>query len=263
MPDDIKLPGGAHANKKVVLAVVGGVIIIGGYMYYKNKNAQTTADQTIAANTTSAADTGTTIDPQTGFPYGSEEDQAALASLSFGILPTQFGGGGGLGGLGGGGTGISGPGGFVNNAEWAQAAEAAMGSNGNDAIAAALGKYLTGQNVTPDQQTIIQEAIAIENAPPVPGTSGFPPNIHLGTGGTGGGGGGTPKVTVPNVVGRDVNQADQKLKSVGLTVSANPGGERKGFTRRVTRQSPKSGAKVNKGSHVSLTWHYEKNRHGQ
>lgn len=184
MPDTVKLPGVGPVKKEYAIGA-GAVLVlaVGVYYYRKNKAAQSSAASaaTTAANTTTAGDTGTTIDPQTGYPYGSPEDQAALASMSFGQLPTFTGDFGGSGGSGG--TGTTGPGGFVDNSQWAQAAEQLMGSTGSDAIAAALGKYLTGQPVTSDQQTMIQQAIAVEGYPPVPGPSGFPPSMDLQSGG--------------------------------------------------------------------------------
>lgn len=185
MADEIKLPGGLHVKKEV--AIGGGILLTAVVIYFYRKNkaqqaAAAAAAQT-AANTTTAGQTGTTIDPQTGYPYGSPEDQAALAAMSYGQLPTYGSGPGGNYGPYYNPPGPGGGGGFTTNAQWAQAAEQLMGSNGADATAAALGKYLTGQPVTSDQQTLIQEAIAVEGYPPVAGPNGFPPSINLTAGG--------------------------------------------------------------------------------
>ena len=259
MPDKVDVPIAGKVDKKVL--IVGGVVVVAlGYYFYKKQQAASqsaAAAQTTAADTTTAAQSDTNIDPQTGYPYGSPEDQAALASLSYGILPTDTGYGGvGYPYPGSTGTGISGPGGYTNNAQWAQAAEASLGSDGNDAIAAALGKYLTGQDVTSDQQTIIQEAIAVQGTPPVPGPSGFPPSIHTSTP--------TPptptgNVTVPNVVGKGLDAAHTDLQKAGLTFNTKISSQGKpGQERKVIAQNPRAGSSVKKGTYVSLTYHWVK-----
>jgi hypothetical protein len=196
MADTITLPGGLHIKKNVAIAIGIGAAGIAGYVLYKQSQASSTTTDTSGYST---AD----VDPQTGYPYGSPEDQAALAALSAGTLG-QVNSAGYVGGsvIGydqygnpiynqGQGGGITGTGGFTNNAQWTQAAEALMGSTGADAIAAALGKYLLGQPLTDEQVTAVQQAIASEGFPPVPGPEGFPPSYHTAqppSGGTGGGG---------------------------------------------------------------------------
>lgn len=196
MADTVTLPGGIHAKKNVVIAVGLGSVLVAGYFYYRQKN------QAAAASTT-ATDSSAQIDPQTGFAYGSPEDQAALAGMSGATLGqsntgASFVGGQVIGydqfgnpiyGQGQPGSGL--PGAFTSNAQWGQSVEAAMGSNGADAIAAALGKYLLGQPLTADQVTTVQQAIAVEGYPPVAGFNGNPPSYQTvgGPTGTGGGGG--------------------------------------------------------------------------
>src|SRR5215831_12826679 len=187
MPDgNVTLPGGLKIKKNVAIILGLSGAGIAAYVLYQKRQA--------SADTSTAA-TGTgDIDPQTGFAYGSPEDQQALAALSGQTLPTannasfvggqiigydQFGNpiyGSGAGGFGG--SGFGGPGGFSSNAQWTQAAESLMGSTGADAIAAALGKYLLGTPLTEDQVTIVQQAIAAEGFPPVPGPDGFPPSFR-------------------------------------------------------------------------------------
>lgn len=111
------------------------------------------------------------MDPSTGSTYGDEGDES---------------------GGGGGGTN-SGPGTFVTNAAWSQYAQAYLtGTVGLDpaTVSAALGAYINGQPVTTAQQSIINQAIAYANAPPVTGPNGFPPSMNV-TGSSGGGGQGT------------------------------------------------------------------------
>lgn len=256
MAETVNVPAIGPVKKPIAIGAVvglGGLVVI--YYYRKNQANQQAASaaQQTANDTASAADTGTTIDPETGYPYGSPEDQAALASLSYGLLPTQSGYGGGGYPYDNGQQPPPSGGGFTSNAQWAQAAEQYMGSSGADAIAAALGKYITGQPVTSDQQTIIQEAIAAEGFPPVPGPGGFPPSIDLQSGGTGG------TVTVPNIVGSDLQTADQTLSAAGLTYRTNnKNPEKNGYERLVTAQTPKAAATVNKGTYVDITWVYKK-----
>ena len=173
MPDTVTLPGGLHVKKKVAIGLGIAGAAIAGYVLYRQHQQN--------AQATSASTTGSTsqnIDPQTGYAYGSPEDQAALAAMQGAGSGSLYGGGQGYY-LGYGPPPTNNPPqtqGFTSNAEWTQAAEQLMGSTGNDAIAASLGKYLVGAPVTSDQVTIIQEAIASEGYPPVPGPNGFPPS---------------------------------------------------------------------------------------
>ena len=188
MADTINIAG-KPVNKKTVFIVGGGAVIIGGIVYYRHSQASA-ANAAAASASAAGAQDGSNIDPATGFEYGSPEDQAALAAAAGGQLPTQLddsslvtGDGSEIGVdsfgnpvFGTGGAGV--PVGFINNAQWSQAAESAMGSDGTDAIAAALGKYLNAAPITTDQITLVQEALAIEGSPPVAGTDGFPPSFH-------------------------------------------------------------------------------------
>jgi hypothetical protein len=45
-------------------------------------------------------------------------------------------------------------------------------------LADALGKYISGQPVTPEQTSLIQQAIAIADRPPLAGPTGYPPSIN-------------------------------------------------------------------------------------
>jgi hypothetical protein len=87
-------------------------------------------------------------------------------------------------------------------------------------IAAALGKYIAGAAVTPDQQTIIQEAIGFEGYPPQPGPNNYPPNIKTGPAtGQSGGGGTTPaggKTKVYRATGsQDLSQIAHAFRTTG------------------------------------------------
>lgn len=173
----ITLPGGLKVKKNVAIGIGVAAVIIAAAYYYRSRQAASSEPYTPSAE----------IDPQTGYPYGSPEDQAALAALSGSTIgqmdSSSWVGGQTIGydqygnpvyGQGGGGV----PGSFTNNAQWTQAAEAYMGSDGNDAIAAALGKYITGQPLTDTQVTTVQSAIASQGYPPIAGPTGFPPSYH-------------------------------------------------------------------------------------
>lgn len=170
MADTITIAGKPFPKKTVYIGV-GGVALVAVYVViHKRQQASSAA--------TAATDAGnqvadTSIDPATGFPYGSAEDAQALSDWQTSSgLPSNTFGGGGVGGTG------QAPGSFANNAQWAQAAEQAIGSTGGDAKATALGRYLLGQSANPTQRQAIEQAIAAEGDPPVAGANGFPPSIR-------------------------------------------------------------------------------------
>jgi hypothetical protein len=45
-------------------------------------------------------------------------------------------------------------------------------------LSAALGKYITGAYVTNDEQSLIQQAIAVQGHAPVAGPNGYPPSLN-------------------------------------------------------------------------------------
>jgi beta-lactam-binding protein with PASTA domain len=65
-------------------------------------------------------------------------------------------------------------------------------------------------------------------------------------------------VTVPNVVGKTVNQAQTAVKAAGLTVNPDTAKDKPGYDRIVSAENPKAGSKVAAGTHVGLTWSYVK-----
>jgi fibronectin type III domain protein len=174
-------------NTAVILGIAGaGVIAVA--VYRKKKTAAGTGSTTAAAGAVTDPDGNScaSLNPATGYCPGTPGDIAAQQAASAYA-------GGLSGGVAAGGASYFEPTGtssgatvpvFLDNGSWAQYAEQALGSNGADAIAAAIAKYLSGQAVTSDQQTIIEEAIAIANYPPVPGSAGFPPSVKLTAGGS-------------------------------------------------------------------------------
>lgn len=180
----IDLGGQVHTpfgDVKKGYLVGGGVVLVAiGIYYYRQKQAAASA---AATDTTAAADTSAAIDTATGYPTGSPDDLAALAQQQATGYSTGSAGGGGGGSDSGVGY-VSTPQtpGYSTNGAWSQAAENYLvQSAGADSatVAAALGKYIAGQQVTTAQQSVIQSAIAFVGYPPVSGTNGYPPSIQV------------------------------------------------------------------------------------
>lgn len=250
---------GGHKFSRNTLLVAGGGTGIGLFLWYRHKSAgASTAGTTAATGTGTGAypSDGTTgnpsdpysVDPATGMTYGDEQGGG------FGIGGYGTSGFGGFPGYGGfpGGTGnpppAPGPGSFTNNAQWAQYAETQLAFADPNAVSAALGKYLTGQPMTTDQEGLADQAIAIAGYPPVAGPGGFPPSMHQAGGNPGPGGG---KVAVPNVVGGNWMGAIHALQAAGLKPS--PSAKPSNAKDPITKQSPSAGTKVAKGSTVTLS----------
>jgi hypothetical protein len=136
-----------------------------------------------------AATGDSTIDPATGIPYSQEQGgyggygaQGVTPSLYGYVDPTT---GAFISGAGAGQSVLQ----PSTNASWAQQVEAYLGSIGYDplAVGAALGKYLTGQQLTADQQAIVAAALGFYGQPP----GGAPPIVGGTPTGNGTGGGST------------------------------------------------------------------------
>lgn len=134
--------------------LIGGTAAAGVVYWAYKKSSKSTA-----------APTDPNIDPNTGLPYGYDTGSSSPVTgvtPSYYYNPTT--------------SGTTSP---TTNAQWAQAAEEYMTQQGYDAlaVAAALGKYLTNQNLTDDQLSIVQTAIAFEGYPPtsVPAPHVAPP----------------------------------------------------------------------------------------
>jgi PASTA domain len=260
MPD---LPIVGKVPKGWVIAVVGGSVVVGGYLWYRHKQNAVATSST--ATTSSTAPTGTGADT-TGDPYppdgtyGNPEDPYSTdpeTGMTYGD-EQLYGGDSGYG-LGSGyypGTGVTttgtggtpGPGSFTTNADWASYAEEQLqGVVDPTSLSAALGVYLTGRPANDDQVSLIDQAIAIAGYPPVSGPGNNPPGIVQGSGG----GGGKPKVKVPNVVGQDVDAAARTLTGAGFQVSHPSLKAGHGYT--VTAEQPPAGRSVDQGRTITLT----------
>src|SRR5215831_14623294 len=130
------------------------------------------------------------VDPATGVPYSDEYSGYGGYGVAGGGIPQQFGyydpnTGAYISGTGAGAQ-VIGPG---TNASWAQQVEAYLQSVGYDpvAVAAAIGRYLTGQTLTADEAAIVAAAQGFYGNPP----QGAPPISTTTPSGNGTGGGST------------------------------------------------------------------------
>lgn len=193
MSDNINVPGLGPTKKTTVYLLGGVLVLVVGVGWYRSRHAA-------SSSSSSPSSAQQQIDPATGYPTGSPEDQSALAA--------QSAYGAGSAGTSGPNysTGATPPSGFTTNAQWAQAAEDYLvntvhSGNNADVIGNALGKYITGQPLSSDQVSIVEQAIAFTGYPPVNGPTGYPPSYRTATtppsGGGGGGSGGTSKPGKP------------------------------------------------------------------
>ena len=150
------------------LIILGGIALL--YYYESRKKAGSSATATGANQQTDPAGNIGSIDPATGYVYGTPEDTAALASNNAGT-----------GGAATGTTGTGAGGGastYVDNNAWASAAINALVARGIDPTSAneAITEYLAGQALTSQQQADISMAIDSVGSPPtLPGPVGNPP----------------------------------------------------------------------------------------
>ena len=233
MAGKVKIPGVGEVPKAG--AIAGAAVLAGilGYAYWRHsRTAASSGAVTSAASATGAAYTGYgagdpyppdgtsgnpsdpySLDPASGMTYG-DEGAGSYAGAGYGYYGSGSPGGGYP----------TAPGGYSTNAQWAQAAEDYLvNSTGADAttVAAALGKYLTGGAITPDQQVIVNSAIAFEGFPPVSGPNGYPPSMQVsqpsGGGGGGGGGGAVNPVSGLHASARDTQIDVSWSASAGAT----------------------------------------------
>ena len=163
----------------LLIGALGAAGVVIWYVMYSRAKGSTTAASSDA------------IDPNTGIPYSQEYGSMGGYGPS-GVTPSLYGytdptTGAFISGVGAGATGVvTAP---STNASWAQQVEAYLQNIGYDpvAIAAAIGKYLTGQTLTSDQSGIVAAAQGFFGPPPqgAPVISVTPPS------GNGSGGGST------------------------------------------------------------------------
>lgn len=248
------LPVVGKVPKGWVVVVVAGSVGAIGYVLWRRHQAGTTA----AATTTTAGTAGdpyppdgstgnpsdpNSTDPETGMTYGDEQlyggGYGGTGLGAFGFPGSTAGGGVTGGPVPGGGP----P--FSNNTAWfAYVQQQLNGIVDPGALTAALGEYLTGSAASPDQVSLIDQAIAAAGYPPVAGANGYPPNIKQGPGGGGG------KTPVPNVVGQNWMGAIHQLQAAGFKPS--PSAKPSGAKDPITSQSPAAGTPADKGSTVKI-----------
>lgn len=250
---------GKPVKKETVYIGIAAVAIVGIGMYRYRKQQQQAAADAAANAAAQAPGTGAgssdQVDPATGFPYGSQEDAAALTAQSGYITP--YGAGGGTQYLYGGyppTPSSTMPGGFTSNAQWSQAAEDYLvNTTGADAntVGNALGKYITGQTVSDAQEAIINQAIAFEGMPPVAGPQGYPPSIRKAIP--------TPTptpqttVAVPKITGMRAGDAHNVIVAAGLVPKDTAAGTRGEYLWTVVYQNPAAGTKVPPHTTVTFT----------
>src|SRR6185437_11263002 len=246
MADTIKLPGLGETKKATAaLIVVGGLGL--AFVIYRHRQNSATAPVDTSALDTTGANGG--IDPNTGLPLGSPEDQAALAA--------QFSGGFGSTGIGPFDSGFStnpfgvipssNPSGAITtNADWdAQALQnlEAIGF-GSEAAATALARYLGKLTLNSEQAQMVQIAVA-ETGPPPVGTFAIrtaPTPVKK-----------PAEVKVPDVRGEELKQAIEKLHADGFNTHVN-GVRKPGVTNFVTSTSLAGGTKTHKGATVTINF---------
>lgn len=140
--------------------LIGGGAAVGGVIYFRHKSA---------ANASAAATTATTVDPNAGVDPSLYTDPNASDYGSYGY--------GGAVGVTPGSYGYTDPYATgttatatvpTTNGMWAADAESQLVAGGYDPLTAssAIGKYLTGQALSPDQMNIVETALAFAGNPP-------------------------------------------------------------------------------------------------
>lgn len=145
----------------VWIAAAGGIWF---FLQRRQRAAAAGAGAANAAQTDPAGNTGT-IDPATGYVYGTPQDSAGLAGNSAVGGTTSGTGGSTVGGQ------------YPDNTAWAQAAINYLVGIGVDPTAAnaAIQQFLASQDLTPQQQADVNQAIQRIGAPPSPPQPTTPP----------------------------------------------------------------------------------------
>lgn len=197
----LKTPLGAVPKKTATIIGIGGLVIV-GIVYYRQKQQDMSTPVTDGE-----------INPATGYPYGSPEDAAALAAQSTYVSPPAPSGGGSS-------NVPQSNVGFSSNGQWVQAVVEYMLTNNlvedSTNLSTALGRYITGAYATAEEQSLIQQAIAVEGFPPVAGTNGYPPSINKTPPTTSG----TPAAPPPTVSGLHLTSAGTTSLTFGWSYGA-------------------------------------------
>ena len=162
----------------LLIGGLGAAAVVVWYVMRARSSSSSATDQ-------SQADAAAGIDPTTGIPYSEEYGGYGVSGTS----PSMYGYVDPTTGAFISGAGATAPTSVLapsTNASWAQQVEAYLANLGYDptAVAAALGKYLTGQALTADQAAIVAAAQGFYGSPP----QGAPPPVTGTPTGNGGGG---------------------------------------------------------------------------
>lgn len=188
MPDVAPKSGEIGGVKKEYVYAGGGVLVVLIAVVYMRSKQSAAATANTATVTDPAGNVCAALNPSSGYCPGTAQDLAYTGTLE-GTDSSSFVGGQIVGYDANGNpvyssnsnTGSGVPGSFQNNAEWTQYVLTQLQQDDpnidSGTITAALGVYINGDPATGDQQSIIQQAIAIAEYPPVGGTDGYPPNI--------------------------------------------------------------------------------------
>lgn len=160
--------GGLEALKKKIGPLPLGVWLViaaGIFWYVKSRGSGAATAATSGSQTDPAGNVGS-IDPATGYVYGSPEDQAAVQSNS-GDSGTVTGTGGST---------VAGA--YPDNPTWASAAINYLVGIGIDPTAAnsAIEQFLASQPLTTQQQADVNSAVQRLGAPPDPPQPGTAPS---------------------------------------------------------------------------------------
>lgn len=161
-------------------AVVGGAGAVIVFAYYQHRQSASSATST---------STDTTVDPATGLPYSEDGQVDPGTGMTYSAEVQEYGSvqaaESALGSSDTASYGYPYSGGgysdyyptsdttstytYGSNAEWAQAVEGGLSDIGwsTTDVASALGRYLGGLSLTPDQANIVQAALAEYGNPPV------------------------------------------------------------------------------------------------
>lgn len=151
---------------------MGAAIVL--YLYFKKRNAASSASASTAANSAQTDSSGASgnIDPATGYVYGTTADTQALASQNSSTST---------------GSGSTTAGQYQTNQAWAEAAINYLVGLGIDPVEAnsAVTQYISSQTLTTQQQADVNLAVQGIGGPPNPPTPGnAPPPVQTAGGGT-------------------------------------------------------------------------------
>jgi hypothetical protein len=262
MADTVDIPVAGKQNKKVVAVVAVGTAGVIAYIILKKKTSGGSASASNAANTgidpatgypygssedeaalaAQSSDTsgsGSDIDPATGYAYGSEQDEEALAAQSGSADSIDYGS-----------SAITGTTSFTTNSEWAQQCEQVVpplinSTTAQSDVAAAIGRFLAGLSLTEEQAQIIQVCESEEGPPPVGTFAIIPAPATTVSSGT------PTDVVVPHVEGDSIDAATDALSAAGLELHINQT-LKGGTTYVINSQTPGAGVTVAKGSTIDL-----------